>query len=113
MTIKDRVKSLCKDKGITADNLEKELGFAKGYISHLDASSPNINKAAQISEYFGVSLDYLFWGENPKITSLNIEPPTQELATEHIVLIETYDMLNKEQRIKIYTEMLKMIQNSK
>ena len=59
MTLRERVKHLCKEHGISMNKLENELNFGKGYISKLGSSQPNVNKLQQIADYFSVSLDYL------------------------------------------------------
>lgn len=65
MDLKERIKSLCKSRGISMNRLEGELGFAKGYISKLGTSKPNVRKIQQIADYFDVSLDYLISGDKP------------------------------------------------
>lgn len=62
MTLKERIKSLCKNNGVSLNKLETELDFAKGYLSKLDKSTPNSAKLQKIADYFGVSLDYLMTG---------------------------------------------------
>lgn len=64
MTLKERVKCLCKEHGISMNKLENELNFGKGYISKLGLSQPNVNKLQRIADYFNVSLDYLMSGES-------------------------------------------------
>lgn len=63
MNIKERIKDLCKKKGITVNKLETELGFGTGYISKLDKSTPNAKKIQLIADYFNVSVDYLISGK--------------------------------------------------
>ena len=65
MSIKDRIKELCKEHKISLNKLESELGFGTGYISKLDKSTPNTKKIEMIAEYFGVSVDYLMTGREP------------------------------------------------
>lgn len=65
MSLKDTIKSLCKSNGISMNKLESELGFAKGYISKLEKSTPNSAKLQKIADYFGVTLDYLMGSKNP------------------------------------------------
>lgn len=60
--MKERIKSLCKTKGISMNKLEETLGFGKGYISKLGSSTPNAAKIKQIADYFDVSVDYLMTG---------------------------------------------------
>lgn len=63
MTIKERIKSLCKKHGISMNKLEQDLDFGTGYISKLDKSTPNTKKMQLIADYFHVSLDYLLKGK--------------------------------------------------
>ena len=64
MTLKERVKSLCKERGVSMNQTETGLGFGKGYISKLGSSKPNTEKLNRMAEYFGVTLDYLMNGES-------------------------------------------------
>lgn len=57
--MKERVKELCKMKGVSMNTAEKEIGVAKGYISKLGKSNPNMTTLQKIADYFGVSIDYL------------------------------------------------------
>lgn len=68
MTLRDTIKELCKRDGISLNKLEIELGFAKGYISKLDKSTPNSSKLQKIADHFNVSLDYLMTGKEPNQT---------------------------------------------
>ena len=71
MTIKDRIKALCRERGVTAQKLEQDCGFANGYISKLDKSTPNGSKLKVIAEYFGVSVDYIVGNDSEKVTDSN------------------------------------------
>ena len=64
MTLRDTIKGLCKERNISLSKLETELGFAKGYVSKLDKSTPNSAKIQQIADYFGVTVDYLITGKD-------------------------------------------------
>lgn len=64
MTLRDTIKGLCKERNISLNKLETELGFAKGYVSKLDKSTPNSAKIQQIADYFGVTVDYLITGKD-------------------------------------------------
>lgn len=63
MTLKERIKELCRQKGISMNQLEKELVFATGYISKLEKSTPNLKYIQKIADYFNVSVDYLMNGK--------------------------------------------------
>lgn len=69
MSTKDRIKELCKNNGISANKLEKNLGFAAGYISKLDKSTPNAKNIKMIADYFNVSVDYLMTGNEMEFTA--------------------------------------------
>lgn len=61
--MKERVKQLCKEKGVSMNVAESEMGLAKGYISKLGKSNPNQKTLQKMSDYFGVSVGYLMYGE--------------------------------------------------
>lgn len=63
MTTKDRIKELCKERKISVNKLETDLGFGTGYVSKLDKSTPNTKKIQLIADYFKVSVDYLMNGK--------------------------------------------------
>lgn len=64
--MKERVKQLCKEKGVSMNVAEAEIGLAKGYISKLGKSNPNAKTLQKIADYFDVSINYLIDGEEPK-----------------------------------------------
>lgn len=66
MTLRERVKILCKEQKTSLNALETECGFAKGYASKLDKSTPNAENLRKIADFFHVSVDYLMTGKEPK-----------------------------------------------
>lgn len=76
MTLKERIVKHCKLNNIPVSRLEKELGFAGGYISKLDKSMPNSSKLQKIADYFNVSLDYLMTGEDSSSHKFSAETAT-------------------------------------
>ena len=93
MDMKQRIKELCKQNKVSVNKLEKELGFATGYISKLDKSTPNTAKIKKISEYFNVSVDYLMTGKEPEISD--------DMVLEEIELLDMYRKLTPEQKENI------------
>lgn len=93
MSVKDRIKELCEKNKISVNRLEKELGFATGYISKLDKSTPNTKKIKMIADYFNVSLDYLLTGKESEFLD--------DIVMEEIELIDMYRKLSKEQKENI------------
>lgn len=62
MTLKDRIKALATEKGISLPALEAELGFGNSTIVKWDKSTPNAEKLNAVAKYFNVSMDYLLNG---------------------------------------------------
>lgn len=63
MTSVDRVKAICKERKIPISKLEKELGFANGYIGQLRKGVLPDNRLRKIADFFGVTVDYLMTGK--------------------------------------------------
>lgn len=61
--IKERIRQLCRESGITAQQLEKLMGFGNGYISKVGAE-PSIAKMKKIADYFAVPLEWLLTGDD-------------------------------------------------
>lgn len=62
MSLKDRIKSLANERGISLPALESELGFGNSTIVKWDKSTPNADKLNAVAKYFNVSMDYLMNG---------------------------------------------------
>lgn len=62
MTLKDRVKKLAQERGISLPALEAELGFGNSTIVKWDKSTPNADKLNAVAKYFDVTMDYLLNG---------------------------------------------------
>lgn len=59
MTTVDRVKALCKENKIAISRLERDLGFANGYIGQLRKGTFPDDRLRKIADYFNVSIEYL------------------------------------------------------
>ena len=81
MTLRERIKELCNKKNISMNQLEKELGFGKGYVSKLDKSKPNASKIQLIADYFQVSIDYLIYGTVEKENTPEYDPEFLEMMS--------------------------------
>lgn len=57
----DIIKQLCKDKGTTVTQLESDLGYSNGSIGK--TKNMSADRIYQISQYFGVSMEYLMTGK--------------------------------------------------
>ena len=80
--MKERIKALCKDNGISMNKLEETLGFGKGYISKLVSSTPNATKIKKIADYFNVSVDYLMTGNEVENEKYYLNDETAQVAQE-------------------------------
>lgn len=82
----ERVKAICKEKRIPIYKLEKDLGYANGYISQLKKGTFPADRLHEIADYIGVSVDYLLTGEESEKKSepafYFIQRETAELAQE-------------------------------
>lgn len=59
MGVYDRIKQLCKEKGISVRKLEQALGYGNGAMSKLNSAKASYERMSELASYFGVSIDYL------------------------------------------------------
>ena len=57
MNTVERVKSLCKERGVPVSRLEKACGFANGYIGQLKKGSVPADRLAKIASFFDVPIE--------------------------------------------------------
>ena len=64
MNIADRIQHLRKIKGISQEELADQIGVSRQTVSKWESeqSSPDIEKVVVMSDYFGVTTDYLLKG---------------------------------------------------
>ncbi|MCM1365103.1 MAG: helix-turn-helix domain-containing protein [Faecalibacterium sp.] len=82
MTIAERIQSLRKSRGLSQEELAEQIGVSRQAVSkwESDQSMPDIDKIMAISDFFGVSTDYLLKGieptiaEEPTVGTAEIEP---------------------------------------
>lgn len=64
MNTVERIKALCKEKRIAVSRLEKECGFANGYIGQLKKGVLPDDRLRIVAEYLHVSPLFLSTGED-------------------------------------------------
>ena len=66
MNLGYRISKLRKDKGLSQEQLAEELYLTRQTISkwELNQSTPDVDYLAKLSNYFGVTTDYLIKGES-------------------------------------------------
>ena len=101
MNCVERVKSICKDKGIPISKLEKDLCFSNGYIGQLKKGTLPADRLVKISEYLGVDQDFLLTGEHKK-------PADHEISGLDAA---GYGMLNSENRALIDSMIEKLLKS--
>lgn len=69
MNLYENVKSIAKSKGYSINQLEKELGFARSYISKFQEIAPSIDKVQKIADFLDVSVDYIINGDHADTTA--------------------------------------------
>lgn len=70
MGLYENVKEAARLKGYSINRLEKELGFARSYISKFKTITPSADKIQKIADFLEVSVEYLMTGEQPKSQQL-------------------------------------------
>lgn len=66
MSSVDKVKSICKERKIPISRLERDLGYANGYIGQLRKGTFPNDRLVEIANYLDVSTSYLTGEDNNK-----------------------------------------------
>lgn len=94
MTVGDRIKLVRESKGISQEQLAKQMGYSgKTSVSKIESSgdSLNIKTVSKYASALGVTESYLMgWEED--------NPEVPDFDPEQIELIELYSKLTREQR---------------
>ena len=77
----ERVKAICKERKIPISKIEKDLGFANGYIGQLRKGVFPADRLKNIAEYLDVSTEYLLSGydNESKINTISVKKPQKWL----------------------------------
>ena len=88
----EKIKELCKQRGITLTQLEETLGYSRNTLYKLKTQKPNAERIAEIADYFNVSTDYLLGRtDNPKIASDEVASYTTEDLRKMAENAKTFD----------------------
>lgn len=73
MNIADRIQSLRKNKGISQEELADKVGVSRQAVSKWESeqSVPDLERVIVMSDYFGVTTDYILKGIEPQKESEN------------------------------------------
>lgn len=89
--IVDRICKLIKEKGLTNQKVETELGWGSGAIKKFDNNRPAIDKIIELSEILGVSVNDIIYD--------NINERT--LSDDETKLIDIYRQLSETNKFKV------------
>lgn len=78
----ERVKEICKERKIPISKIERELGYANGYIGQLKKGIFPADRLQDIAEYLGVSSEYLLNGDEKEGNKYYLNEETAQVAQE-------------------------------
>lgn len=55
----DKVKAICRKKGVSVGKMEKDLGFSNGSVYKWNENEPSVGKVQKVADYLGVTVDEL------------------------------------------------------
>lgn len=73
----DRIKELCRSKGISVARLERDCGFSNGYIRGMKDGKMSAERLKKVANYLGVTTEYLLTGDSE---GYYINPDTADMA---------------------------------
>ena len=82
MGLYENVKKAAMEKGYSINRLEKELGFARSYISKFKTIAPGADKIQKIADFLGVSAEYLTTGKEREGEAYYLNDETAKAAQE-------------------------------
>ncbi len=113
----ERVKEICKEKGISMHKMEMDLGFSNGYIAGLRKGTLPPDRLSDVAKYLNVSQNYLLTGDTEQDGPIYyFNPETAELAQRLFedknlrVLFDAAQDADPED-IKIATDLLQTLKN--
>lgn len=92
----DTFHKLCLDKGVSDSRACTDMGLSRSYAAKMKNKdgTPSMDSLSAMSEYFGVSVDYLLHGDEPQK-----EKPTAQgdgLTEKDVALIKWFRSLPEE-----------------
>lgn len=103
MSIYDKIKQLCKEKGVTVTGTEKELGFSRGSLCKIDKNKPSSEKLQKLADYFGVQLEYLTSASEFKTKKEMLEHFDKKSNLDAI----KNDMIDVQENIRLCNEIIR------
>ena len=104
MLISERIKEICKSRGISVSKIEKELGFGNGTIGKWGKSgrTPTYDRIYAVAEYLGVPVSELTGEKNTDPQEgAGLSGVKKEIMDELVGLTDAELLLVKERIRKI------------
>lgn len=60
----EKLQTLCKQRGLTINKLEQELGMPQSSLQKIGQNVPKADRLYKVAEYFGVPMEYFFEGDD-------------------------------------------------
>lgn len=80
---------LCKEKGITIAQLEKELGYGNGSLGKGEVGNMSSMRIYEIAQYFGITMEQII---APDKKSKDKETEADKLARKNRILLEMQEV---------------------
>lgn len=82
MELSEKIQRLRKARGLSQEGLAHEMGVSRQSVSKWESaqSVPDVEKIVALSDFFGVSTDYLLKGEEQATQNPVPEPPTHQAS---------------------------------
>ena len=78
LTSVQRVRDICRQKGIPISKIEQICGFGNGYLNPKKQTKLPYDRALLISDFLGVSVEYILTGEEKKPADQTVNGLTKE-----------------------------------
>ena len=67
MTLYERALQICKERGESLESVAVAIGVGERSLRNWKTSSPKIDTVASFAKHFGLSIDYVYYGEDNSI----------------------------------------------
>ena len=84
-TVYSRVKLLCKEKGVTVAQMERDMGFPRGNAYKWQQTVPSVPALNKLSAYFGKPISYILKGIDT--AEEHIEPIDLKTEINRLVML--------------------------
>lgn len=108
----EKIRQLCKERGIKISKLEKDLGFGNGYLNSKKVATIKTDRLMKILDYIGISplefYKYINGEEDKKITATESDGEEDKLK----FLYDGFNELSPEDKEKFVTTLLKHLMHN-